>query len=178
LGPEEYAQLHSQSDETFNKLLGANASECVCRNPGADETASVCVFCGKARLNDFITSIQLLDSSVQSRGGAKLGEGSHEAGDGDACVALTELLLTAAERLGPTIFGDALYGKTSKHVLVPSVMRRLVLYRGDRLEARVHVFINSAETYVHNHGNAFYSIGLVGEYQNTIWGISHNGATP
>ena len=68
-------------------------------------------------------------------------------------------------------FGNVKLEEANGVTLVPGMMHRVTLLKFFHFEVRAHVFEDSSETFVHNHGQHFYSRCLSGGYHHTLWEV-------
>lgn len=64
-----------------------------------------------------------------------------------------------------------------KYDRVTNFTNRIILYSDEKLEIRVHHFINANETYIHDHQGSFISCCIQGSYLHKLYTINPNTST-
>ena len=92
-------------------------------------------------------------------------------GDTDSVLEIIQALSEAARDWRSGMFQSVPMFDQAQVTIAPGVMARLALWRGVNIEVRAHIFRNSAETHIHDHGQNFISVCVDGAYQHNQWAV-------
>jgi len=91
--------------------------------------------------------------------------------DTDSVLEIIQALSEAARDWRSGMFQSVPIFDQAQVTIAPGVKARLALWMGVNIEVRAHIFRNSAETPIHDHGQNFISVCVDGAYQHNLWAV-------